>query len=596
MACDDDDSTVEAKPVTGVPITGRIVQDSAILCADPCAQPQCVTPNTCEPCGPVRSRIPVTNLGVPVMSSQFPVGCGPQLCPENSREIVIREQVSGLIKTTHATAMPECGVNINVGFNNVVDMAIGSYIWGFGYGYLKVISFNAITQEVTLQNPCTEQCGVQAAPGTVIPVCTAFIVSPPPCNGSGSSPNSLYPYLNSGFTAPAVDNCILINVTNVNGLSVSKNVSINDGVYRISAINSATTITICNDGTGLPAGTVVNYKDGAGNLIVPIVLIDNNPCLNSDATSGKILVCNGGTTQPLAGLLSGQIPVLNSDLVTVNFRTLGIPTLDCTELTVQLTLDPANPHGFSYLVIVQSTTDFTPTQSVLIGGTQFTVDTITNATQMHIIPVVDPGAVQTYAVGSTLCSASCCVTLDARLTVVETYITDNETPLGHDWLLGNANMADAAALGAPVTLTAPADATTGNVATLSITNTSDYTMGVLYNLDWEYDWDNYGGTTLFSREVVYHPQALVDATGLGALVDIYAENDTCIFNSIGGTATFNSQSRQVSYSGTFTIAPGATKVIRAAAKIVVSGGNGNHIIVTGLGAHIAALGIALPPP
>lgn len=315
-----------------------------------------------------------------------------------------------------------CEALVSIVFTNLGEVPVGGWFWAYGLGFLEIVSFNPETSEITLTNPCPENpCQVQAAPGTPIPANTPWILTIPPCPDASSNPNTIFPYLAVDFTAPANGDCIDITVTNVNGIGVNKNVTIAGGIYRVDAVLSSTLITICNDGAGVTPGTPVIAKDNAGNFLVPIVLVDSNPCNTDPVLAGVPLVCASGVTYPLVGSESGQVLVYDHYTGESNFRTLGIPVLDCTELTVCLTLDPDLPEGTPYLATVVDTSLFTEGQIVTIGGTTFTVDTIDDATHMHLIPTEVPTAIQTYPVGATVCSADCCTQLEDNCSTVETW-------------------------------------------------------------------------------------------------------------------------------------------------------------------------------
>jgi len=391
-------------------------QPSSVPCTTPCTPTPSACPTTCVP------------QGVP-MSSCNP--CGPQpyyasspLCPENNKQVVTVMKRSSVLKSLSAFAMPACGASLRVVFDNVCDVPIGAWIWAQGIGFLEILTFNPYTGEIEVRNPCPEGCD-QAPAGTPIPACTIFVVTAPLC----------VPAINSGldcvrltadFTAPpvvpAIGSCILISVSSVTGLVVGKNVAITTGIYRIDAINSATSITICNDGAGLPPGTPVIAQDGAGNFIVCVILIDTNPCTFPDILEGKPLACLNGIAQPLVGTESGQILVYDDTSGNSSFKTLGIPVLDCTTLITCLTLDPLLPPGTSYIVEVVSTAAYSVTQLVLILGRVFEITSIVNGTQMYIKPLPDPVVIETFPAGSQLCSADCCTQLQTQLD----NIVDNE--------------------------------------------------------------------------------------------------------------------------------------------------------------------------
>jgi len=442
--CGDDDSANEAKPIPQGVSLSNTPFDANTLCAPICETAQAVCLNETVTAS---SLITCPTNTIPGCGSchQSPCSCSNQsrigvpfyqttkVCKEDNKQTVIIQKLVGNFKNKAAFAVPACNASLRVLFDSVGDVPIGAWLWSYGLGYLTISGFNPCTGEIELRNDCpTTTCPgqTQAAPGTPVPACSIFVLLAPVCSGASAGPGNLFPYLNSGFTAPPVDTCIDIAVTNVNGLSVGKHITINTGTYRISAIKSATLITICNDGAGLTPGTVVNYLDGAGNLIVPIVVIDANPCLTTPVLSATVLGCHDGQTVPLTALLDQQVLVYNQSTGEWEGKSLGIPTLVCTALTFSLTLDPINPPATSYLVQVADTSAFIVGQLVSIGGTEFTIDTIDSATTMHMTPTIDPVVIVNFPVGSTLCTVSCC----ERLEALEDRVYNNVASCGGQWL------------------------------------------------------------------------------------------------------------------------------------------------------------------
>ena len=520
------------------------------------------------------------------------------MCPEDNERTVIVNRISGVLKTLAGSCMPACGQRVRIVFQDVAEVPIGAWLWASGVGYLEITGFNPITQEIELLNLCPTNCAGQAAAGSPILACTLFAVQAPLCSATSGGTNSIFPYLNSGFTAPAVGNCIDVTVTNVNGLAVNKNVSLNNGIYRISAIKSATVITICNDGSGLVPGTVVNYQDAAGNLIVPVVLIDTNPCLNDPIFSGVPLSCDVGITARLFGTENNQVLVWNNITHRANFRTLGIPVLDCTELTVCLTLDPALPDGTPYLVTVADTSLFTVTEVVLIGGTTFTISSILSPTQMYVVPMSHPSAIQTYNVGSTLCSGDCCTLLDTRLTVVEHRVLDNTvdgcTAPNNLWLESSANFNDAVAI-APTNVVQGAPAVVGNEADLTFVNHScHFTMGVHFTIDSLIEVATNGATDGQSADVIVGLNYAAGTAPAGPVGTVYQPNDTVVFKTVTGIPPgVNHKTWQQSFSGFFTVAPGASGEIKASASFAYQFGDIASFDVEELATRISYIAVAV---
>lgn len=444
-------------------------QPSSVPCTTPCTP----EPSTCQTSTCVPQGLPMSSCSP---CSPQPYYANTSMCAENNKQVQTIIKWSSTLKSLSAFAMPSCGARVRVIFNNVVDVPVGSWIWAYAIGYLEVISVNPYTGEIEVSNPCPEGCG-QSPVGTPVPACTLFVVTTPLCPSAASGPDSIFPFLAADFTAPADGDCLLISVTNVNGLVVGKNVAITTGTYRIDSIDSPTTITICNDGAGLPAGTIVHALDGAGNLIVPIVLIDSNPCTFPDILCGKVLACSAGVAQPLIGSEDGQILVWDDGEECASFRTLGIPVLDCTSLTTCLTLDPDLPAGTAYLVEVVSTADFVVGQLVLILGRVFEVTDILNATQMRLQPQPDPVVVETYPVNSQVCSADCCTQLEADIADLQSQI-DTLDELVEE-LRSQTNGASVTGLTAVDITTIGTDALVQTCPQLVINNTSD-----LHNMDY----------------------------------------------------------------------------------------------------------------
>lgn len=517
------------------------------------------------------------------------------MCPEDNRRTVIIEKISQVFRNKNAFCMPSCGARVSVTFDGVSDIAIGAWMWSFGIGYLEVTSFNANSCEIQLTNPCPTECGTQVPAGTPIPACSLFVVTPPVCTSGGGT--GTQPCLASGFVAPIDGACVQIAVTNVNGLSVNKNVSINTGIYRISAIDSAVLITICNDGEGLTPGTVV---DPGTNCAVPIILIDSNPCLNSQILSGEVLACLDGTQHPLVGTEIGQILVYagNGDSV---FRTLGIPVLNCSPLTVCLTLDPDLPPDTTYLVIVADTSGFAVNDVVTIGGTVFTVTAIIDGTHMRLLPEETVTVIQIFPAGANVCSADCCTILDNRLTIIEKYVIDNQVPdcdfPDLVWLDAEANQADATPITDPTACNAGDPLVEGNRLDVTIENNSCKNfMGVHFTIDYLWEFRTLAGDDGDAQEVELIGQynvAVANAPAPPVLVDVYHGFDTLIFGSVTGSTGFCRYFRAASIGGYIPIPVFNSAILSAQTNFDFGHGAITDIEVNQLGCRVAYMAVAV---
>jgi len=394
----------------------------------PPLQPTCVTPITppnrnCGCSGCVTQSGCCSNL---VQAQPQPFYAQSSMCQENHTKTIVNNNFATAIKVATSFNMPACGASAILSFPGLSSVVIGGYIWNPTYGYLKILALNTSNSQLTVQNDCTTG---NAPVGTAVPACTYFDVTTPPVSsggGSGGAP-SVFPYLAVDFTAPIVGACINITLTNVNGLSVGKNVQIAGGTYRLSAIIDSTTVTICNDGAGVTPNTPVLALNAANEFQYPVVLIDTNACTNSPAVQGSILVCNAGISQALDATALGQVPVVvDATTNEVQFQTLDVPVRTCATLTACLTLVPGQA---SYILTVSSSAQFVVGDLLQIGTRtdRFTVTAIIDAT--HIQGTLDPipGAVVDIAPGVSVCIADCCEILQLQIDTINTELEDLES-------------------------------------------------------------------------------------------------------------------------------------------------------------------------
>lgn len=514
------------------------------------------------------------------------------MCAQDNRQRVVVSQVTAILRNVNPSAVPACGQTIPLIIAPVDSLPIGAWVAAIGIGQFEIVSYNPMTAEMVIRNTCPATCTPNAPAGTAIPSCTNWILTYPAC-GPTSGTGNIFPYLAESFTAPPVcidppqpSCCISILVTNVNGLQVNKNVSIAGGTYQVQAITDGTHITICNRGAGVTPGTPVVYQDAAGNLIVPIVTIDANVCDADPVLSGALLSCSDGLTSPITGLFQGQVFVLDDpETGDGSFATLGVPTIDCTTLTVCLTLDPDLPIDTPYIVQVVSTADFTEGQILIIGGIRFVVDSIVNATSLYLIPEVEPSAVQTFPVGASLCSANCCEVLAAQVDILEQRFI-------------SLNIADAAPLEADplaTPVTPVGSVLTGNVATLTFTNTStEFAMNI--HITFNYRWDyNLIGSPGDVAEVVVFGKYYVGPNPVGALAQVIENKRAFQFFDIPAIPGILRESSGESSSEIYALPVGDSVTIRARADLVWNLGDITRLDVFILASRITYLGVAILP-
>ena len=553
----------------------------------------CITSSPC-------ATTPSSSCCTPSVPAQ-PYYTAVKLCPEDCADGTVIQTISQLYKNDTSFAMPACGESVSVVFSGVTEAAIGAYLWAGGIGFLKITGFNADTHSLTLQNPCpTGQCVEQLTSGAFIAGNTPFILTIEPCDvDQAGGILGLFPYLASGFLSPSNGNCVEIATTNVNGLSANRLITLAGGTYRIDAILSGTSMRICNDGAGLPAGVTVDYVDTNGTYINPIVLIDSNPCSNPESLAGLPVVCDSGILSPLVGTQDGQILVYDHSAGAANFRTLGIPTLNCTDLTICLTLDPALTPGTPYLTTVSDTSGFSPGDVINILLSEFTVDSIVNGTQMYIIPVVHPGAIQTYPPGTTVCAADCCTINSERIDTVETSLsniitryTANQRINGGQRNAANVGVAESAPLASPIAISVAGNSAVGNVAALTITNASlVYTMKVHITVMWQW-WYRLDGALNDGAEIV-----LAGYYGYGAFGGALALSGQLPQSHyhrplIGGNIARHSNSWTTTY--TETVPVNTTRQATARANLIYNiDAMGVGVYADFLISRISAIGVAV---
>lgn len=385
------DSTCSGKPVVSVcGETSEINTSDSTTCVDPCT----TTPETCatDCCDNTQTAAPA------------PYYTDAPICQESHVQQVIQKQFYTTLKISTAWNVPECGGQATIKAPDAKQVLPGSFLWNPTYGYFEIISFNASTYELVVQNNCNTG---NEAPGTQVPACTDFLVTDSPIDPNQGQ-TDIFPYVALDFLAPAMDNCIDISVTTVNGLSVGKNVQIGSGTYLLDAVLDATTITICNEGSGITPGTPVIAKNAAGEYQYPIILIDANPCTNTAISQGSILVCKNSITQPLEATILGSIPVV-IDVATneVEYKILDLPTRTCTALIADLTLVTGQA---SYTLTVADSSQFTVGDIAQIGSRtdRLTITAVPDAT--HLQGTLDPvpGSIQNIDAGTSVCLVGCC--------------------------------------------------------------------------------------------------------------------------------------------------------------------------------------------
>lgn len=361
----------------------------------------------CKTCGsdggPSEVALPLTSeTSTCGTCSQPTASCNCEaFCEEDHIQRIVYKRYGFTLRVKPSFVWPALEESVTLQVEGVDRLSPGSLLWNPNAGYLHVVSFDFANQTVIAKNE-GESCNIYTG-GETLPECTDFVVGPPTC-GTGSTPIPNIPYLAADFISTAGGECALAAVTNILGLTVNDVVSVNGYEYRIGNIVDSSTIQLCNDGDGAPAGTVIQWDDDGDNIsnIPVLVTASENPCTRDGIAAGVILACDGGNVaKPLTGSVGGQIPVWNDITARFELKNIAAPYTVCTALTADLVLDPV--HVGSYIITVNSTVSFIATNTVIINNVFYTVNSVDDATTMHITPFATPVAVETLSAGTPVC-------------------------------------------------------------------------------------------------------------------------------------------------------------------------------------------------
>lgn len=104
--------------------------------------------------------------------------CSTPVQEEHCIPTTVQQFVTAL-SSASAFVMPACNQTAVITFAGLARMLVGSYLWNPLYGFLVVTGFDPLSGQVRVQNECLTG---NAAPGTIIPRCTLFNVTVPPCS------------------------------------------------------------------------------------------------------------------------------------------------------------------------------------------------------------------------------------------------------------------------------------------------------------------------------------------------------------------------------------------------------------------------------
>lgn len=380
----------------------------------------CSTAGTCGSNATCNCGNTPCGCGSSGIAAQTPYYNSAAAVQESHCQTIVQAQYITAIKTSNSFNIPACAATAVVTFPGLATIQVGSYIWNATYGYFEVMSFDYASGQVTIKNLCAAG---YASPGTAVPACAPFTVVDPTDFASGATQTGVF--VASSFVAVGVGNCISIQVTNIVGLMVGGNVQIGSGIYRISDIVSPTIITICNDGDGAVAGTVVPATDASGLYITPITPISTNACTNTASLTGALLICHNNVQSPLDATMVGQIPVVvNATTNEVEFQTLDVGTTLCTPIgclslisgttTYNVSVTSNVGFGVGDIVVIYAA-GYETDRWIVNGFTGTTIINVTKTTPQTVTEVIGCS-------GSQLCLAPCCEQVQKGLTDLDVHL------------------------------------------------------------------------------------------------------------------------------------------------------------------------------
>ncbi len=282
----------------------------------------------------------------------------------------------------------------------------------------------------------------------------------------------------------------------------------------------------------------------------------------------------------------------------MDFRTIALPTLNCTTTTFDFTIDPLLPLATEYIVQVVDTSGFTVGETVQILGTNFTIASITNATTFRLTVDALPVAAVTFSENTLVCTADCCTILDAAITTLETkvdnYLDLNTADGGGNWLWAEVNQAAGGGI-ASTLLTTIAPTVQGPTVTLGVTNSScQYAMGCTWDVEviWEYQLEGAVGE---AAEVTLILESS-GVTGLVAAPTAITQSFPIadgMFN-VPGSPGVNRKSFTTSITLSAVVLPLASHIVAARATAFLGGSSlATGVRVNILDVRITAVGVAI---
>lgn len=323
-------------------------------------------------------------------------------CLADHTQTLVDSVYTTTVTATDTWVMPAVDDCVQLHLKDVTNILPGAILWNKSVGFLHVSSYDATTGYVAA---CNEGEEGNAEAGSDFPSCMSFHVGiPTNCNCDDGYTGVC---LAADVTSPGVGETTEVSVTTVSGLFIGDIIDIAGFMYKIVAINDVHTIVVKNEGFGAPLGTVIkNDPNCTGKpCTVKITVVNSDdPCAKDPVHEGVLIVCEDGERKPFEGTADNQITYWDNNDKKWKLKIVKL-TEECTNLTVDLTLDPLIS---VYVVTVAKTSIFKVGDLVYIGDIQFSVDSIINSTRMRLAISEAVTQIMVIEEGSSICLGDCC--------------------------------------------------------------------------------------------------------------------------------------------------------------------------------------------
>lgn len=239
--------------------------------------------------------------------------------------------VCGALYVSTSFNIPACDATATITVPKLKNLQLNSYLWHPTYGYYKVDSFNALTGQVVISNPCFDGNSVA---GTIVPACTNFIVTDPPLSAN------LVFTTDEAWIVPACGANVTVTSPELADIIVGSQIwSPLYGYYEVVSYNTTTFELVlknnCVAGNTTVGGTVL-----AGAQFI----IAANPVADADTTWTPVVTGSGAMT--IAALVINQATYWEVGNLIFFILSLDYTLGGVTSSQVNITL-PTEAVGFS---------------------------------------------------------------------------------------------------------------------------------------------------------------------------------------------------------------------------------------------------------